>query len=164
LKFLNSIPNDNLSDNSNGGLSDGKGPVAIQTKPNLMIRLAWEKDYLGLYLSDHPLRQFQIVLAKISQNICSCKTKPIGSRVKVGGMIVSVKQILTKKGEPMAFVVLTDTDFDKIEVVIYPRILLNSVSIIAQDKVVIIDGKLTEREGNKQIVCDSIEELRSVDG
>ena len=163
LKFLDSMPNDNLTSDSKGGLSDGKSSVAVKTQPNLMIRLNWEKDYLGLYLSDHPLRQFQIVLSKISQNIGSCKTKPIGSRVKLGGMIVSVKQILTKKGEPMAFVVLTDTAFDKIEVVIYPRVLLNSVSIVAQDKVVIIDGKLTEREGNKQVVCDSIEELKSID-
>jgi len=164
LKFLDANPKDNLNGDSSGGLLDGKSPVAVQTKPNLMIRLTWEKDYLGLYLSDHPLRQFQIVLSKISQNICTCKAKPIGSRVKVGGMIVSVKQILTKKGEPMAFVVLTDVALDKIEIVIYPRILLNSVSIVAQDKIVVVDGKLTEREGNKQIVCDSIEELRSIDG
>lgn len=163
LKFLASPPNNNLTDSLGDGLLDGKNPVALKTKPNLMIRLSWEKDYLGLYLSDHPLRQFQMVLSKIGQNICSCKAKPIGSRVKIGGMIVSVKQILTKKGEPMAFVVLTDTAFDKIEVIIYPRVLLNSVSIVAQDKVVIIDGKLTEREGNKQIVCESIEELTSVD-
>jgi len=163
LKFLDSLPNGNL--NEEQGDRDGQehGPIALKTKPNLMIRLSWEKDYLGLYLSDHPLRQFQGVLAKISQSICNCKEKPIGSRVKIGGMIISVKQILTKKGEPMAFAVLTDATFDKIEIVVYPRVLLSSVSIIAKDKVVIIDGKLTEREGNKQIVCENIEELTSVD-
>jgi DNA polymerase III alpha subunit len=63
----------------------------------------------------------------------------------------------------MAFAVLTDATFDKIEIVVYPRVLLSSVSIIAKDKVVIIDGKLTEREGNKQIICENIEELTSVD-
>jgi DNA polymerase-3 subunit alpha len=163
LKFLDQLPNENL--NEEQGDRDGQehGPIALKTKPNLMIRLSWEKDYLGLYLSDHPLRQFQGVLAKISQSICNCKEKPIGSRVKIGGMIISVKQILTKKGEPMAFAVLTDATFDKIEIVVYPRVLLSSVSIIAKDKVVIIDGKLTEREGNKQIVCENIEELTSVD-
>ncbi len=163
LKFLDSFPNRDVTEEQGDCDNTEKGAVALKTRPNLMIRLSWEKDYLGLYLSDHPLRQFQGVLAKISQPICNCKEKPIGSRVKIGGMIISVKQILTKKGEPMAFAVLTDATFDKIELVVYPRVLLNSVSIIAKDKVVIIDGKLTERDGNKQIVCESIEELTSVD-
>lgn len=164
LKFLDSLPDRDFKEKQ-GNVEDNEGgAVALKTRPNLMIRLSWEKDYLGLYLSDHPLRQFQGVLAKISQTICKCKESPIGSRVKIGGMIISVKQILTKKGEPMAFAVLTDTTFDKIELVVYPRVLLNSVSILARDKVVIIDGKITERDGNKQIVCENIEELTSVDG
>jgi DNA polymerase-3 subunit alpha len=164
LKFLDSFPNRDADHNTDDKENYGSGAVALKTKPNLMIRLSWEKDYLGLYLSDHPLRQFQGVLAKISQSICTCKEKPMGSHVKIGGMIISVKQILTKKGEPMAFAVLTDTTFDKIELVVYPRVLLNSVSIIVKDKVVLIDGKITERDGNKQIVCESIEELTSADG
>ncbi|MBM3251046.1 MAG: DNA polymerase III subunit alpha, partial [Candidatus Nealsonbacteria bacterium] len=80
-------------------------------------KLKWEKELLGLYVSSHPLENFKEIFKNTIplQNLKSCF---INQRIKVGGIISSVKKIITKKGQPMLFVKLEDLS-EKAEVVVF---------------------------------------------
>ena len=84
-------------------------------------RLQWEKELLGVYTISHPLQQLSIDLNGIVT--CSCNEldeRYDGKNVMLAGMIAEVRTITTKKGDPMAFVKLEDTQ-GQCEVVVFPR-------------------------------------------
>jgi len=123
-------------------------------------RLAWEKELLGLYISGHPLDKYKTVLDKRDINILKVKSEPKeGSIVVLGGLIEEVKPIATKKGAPMAFVRLADLT-DKIECVIFPKILEEFKSLIIQDKCIAVKGKVSIRNGEVSLLVEKIKELR----
>ncbi|MCR4322726.1 MAG: DNA polymerase III subunit alpha, partial [Candidatus Azambacteria bacterium] len=85
-------------------------------------KLAWEKELLGLYISDHPLADYQEQLSKHAIPIRDISSNILGKTVKLGGIISGLKKIVTKKGDPMAFANLQDMT-DTIELVIFPETL-----------------------------------------
>lgn len=121
-------------------------------------RLAWEKELLGIYISEHPLQEVQDILPRIATPVKELSENDIGKVVRVGGIITSVRKILTKKQEPMLFLKLEDLN-SALEVVVFPR-LYEKVALICQpDNVVIIEGKVNYRDGELKLTSDDIEEI-----
>lgn len=84
-------------------------------------QLYWERELLGIYLSSHPLEKWREKMEKPGKNILSLKQmKLTGNRV-IAGVIDEVKEIVTKKGDKMAFVKISDLT-DSLEVVVFPKI------------------------------------------
>jgi len=122
-------------------------------------KLIWEKELLGLYISSHPLKKFQKILKERAIELSSIKdgTK-LGQRVKVGGIISSLKKILTKNGKQMFFVGLEDLN-DRIEVVVFPKMAERNGNVFEKDKIVFVEGTINERNGDTKLICDSVEEI-----
>ena len=86
-------------------------------------RLAWEKELLGLYISDHPLKKH---LAKLKDNRVQSIKEAINSghkdrtRLKTAGIIASIQKFITKMGKPMLFVKIEDLT-DNLEVIVFFR-------------------------------------------
>ena len=78
--------------------------------------------------------------------------------VRVGGIISSVKKIITKKGQPMMFLQLEDLT-DKVEVVIFPSILEANPNVLQENKIVFITGKKDTRDGQPKIIAHLVEEI-----
>ena len=122
-------------------------------------KLKWEKELLGLYISGHPLKSFQKILNKKAIALSSIKDQvSAGKIVKIGGIISSLKKILTKNGKPMFFIGVEDLT-DKIEVVVFPKVVERNYGIFQEDKIVFIKGRINERDGIPKIICESIEEV-----
>lgn len=96
--------------------------------------LRWEKEVLGLYLSGHPLSKYSFI---------PYETVPVGHKVTVGGEIVRIKKIKTKRGQDMAFATLSTPEGNR-EVTIFPRQYTKYADILLEGKMVIIDGKKEE--------------------
>ncbi|MEK7585001.1 MAG: DNA polymerase III subunit alpha [Patescibacteria group bacterium] len=126
-------------------------PAAIEEK------LAWEKELLGLYVSGHPLEKFR---AKFNEenSIKNLKTKRNGAPAAAAGVIEEVKPILTKKGDRMAFVRIADFS-DKIEGVVFSRVLEQFKELVVVDKCVATRGRISIRNGEPTIVIDALKEL-----
>jgi len=122
------------------------------------IRLRWEKELLGLWISDHPLSDYSKALAKISLPIKNIASFGTGKRIKVGGIISKIQKIVTKKGDPMIFVNLED-ETHNIEVVVFPSTLEQYGVVFHENAIVAIEGKLNERDGELKLICDRAEEL-----
>jgi len=123
--------------------------------------LAWEKELLGLYISSHPLKKFKDILQKKAVSLRELKKENFPyktKRIRVGGIISSIKKILTKKGEPMLFVNLEDLT-DKIEVVVFPRIIELNPAPLQENKIVFVTGRLDSWNSLPKIICEEIEEI-----
>ncbi len=108
--------------------------------------LAWEKELLGLYVSAHPYEEVQKANAKHLTPISSIETIEEGKFVKVGGLMTYCKQILTKKGDPMAFCGIDDIK-GQIELIVFPRTFKEYGDIIHEDGIYLISAKVNRREG-----------------
>ncbi|MCX6737037.1 MAG: DNA polymerase III subunit alpha, partial [Candidatus Parcubacteria bacterium] len=125
------------------------------------MKLAWEKEYLGLHISEHPLDDFRGFIAKKSLAIANLLPQMAGRKVKACGLMCRVKKITTKTGRSMVIACLSDTA-QSVELVFFPTIFDRYSSVIVNDQVVIAEGKLEQRNGEMQIVCDKLEALENI--
>ena len=121
-------------------------------------KLVWEKELLGLYVSSHPLRSIRNILESRTFPIIKLIATPQimeRKRFRIGGIISSAKKILTKTGKPMLFMGLEDLT-DKIEVVVFPNVLEKNPDAWQENNVVVVRGKLNERDGTAKLLCDDV--------
>jgi DNA polymerase-3 subunit alpha len=122
-------------------------------------KLAWEKEFLGLYVSGNPLDQYKELLASRDSTIKKIKEeKKVGATMIIAGLLEEVKEILTKKGDKMAFVKVKDFD-ESIECVFFPQVYETYKEMLNNEKCVAIKGKLTERNGEYSILADKMKKL-----
>ncbi|HYF12961.1 MAG TPA: DNA polymerase III subunit alpha [Candidatus Paceibacterota bacterium] len=121
-------------------------------------RLTWEKELLGLYVSGHPLDRFRDKLARSPTTISQIKQQPPGITAIAAGMIEDVRTILTRGGDQMAFVKLTDFD-GTIEAAVFPKIFAEYKSILKPENVIALKGRLSNRNGELSLVADKLKAL-----
>ena len=121
--------------------------------------LEWEKEALGLYVSDHPLRPVLHKLKKYTDTTVSdlegCRD---GAIVWVGGLATSVRTNTTRKGDMMAALQLDDTR-GFAEVMVFPRVYARCSECVREDAVLKVKGKVEMKEGIPRIVALEMEEL-----
>lgn len=116
-------------------------------------RLAWEKELLGLYISDHPLSMFK---EKLEGKVKSIKElSPSRNQVSIGGILTRTKKIITKAGQAMIFAELEDLS-GKIEVVVFPSILERNPHMWQEENIVLLSGKVQNRDNELKFICGSI--------
>jgi len=121
--------------------------------------LLWEKELLGLYISGHPLEKYKEALSKRGSTIKQIKaTAKEEMVVVVSGFIDEVKEILTKKGDKMCFMKLSDFD-SSVEVVFFPKTLEQFKALVVPETCVSIKGKMSKRNDTESIIADAIKPL-----
>lgn len=121
--------------------------------------LEWEKETLGLFVSDHPLRPILHKLGKHTDTAISelegCRD---GAVVWVGGLATSVRVNTTRKGDMMAMMQLDDT-CGLAEVLVFPRVYAKFSAAVREDAVVKIKGRVETKEGVPRVMAMEVEEL-----
>jgi DNA polymerase-3 subunit alpha len=134
----------------------------VNTEPaSSKQRLAWEKELIGIYLSEHPLRPLREELAERTTPISDIAEMPELARVTCAGIITKTKRFTTKNGQTMLFAIVEDLT-GSTEVLIFPKVLENDTEIWHDDAQVIINGKLSSKDGETKILVDSAKELTEV--
>lgn len=120
--------------------------------PDTREQLVWERELLGLYLSQHPLELFEDFLAEQTVPLNVLTAEHDGKAVSIGGAITDVREITTKNGQKMAFVKLEDT-FGETEAILFPNSYQQTVGLWERDRVVLIRGKVNarDRDGNQTV-------------
>ncbi len=143
---------DGIDDINNFKLKDA--PPATATE-----RLAWEKELLGLYISGHPLDKFSKLIEDKKYHIKNIKENPKeGKDVVVAGIVQEVRPIVTKKGDNMAFIKISDFA-ETLEAVVFPRTLAEFKNQIIPDKCLAFKGKISLRNGEISLIIDKVKEL-----
>ena len=120
--------------------------------------LNWERELLGLYLSEHPLSAFNDYLAKYTTPINRLDSLGRGA-VKVGGHIVASREITTRNGAKMAFVRLSDRTAD-IELVVFPQAYAKAPAVWQRDQIIIASGNLDNRNGELKVLVEEARVLK----
>jgi DNA polymerase-3 subunit alpha len=123
-------------------------------------KLSWEKELLGLYVSEHPIREYLPYIEKTSLPCSKLSGQLAGKNVACGGVISKIQKIITKTGRPMLFVTLED-EKAKIEVLVFPNTLEKTATVWQEDKPVIITGRLDDKDGNLKLLCEEVRELNN---
>jgi len=125
-------------------------------------KLAWERELLGLYISGHPLSGYTEKLKKFSptpiKKILALKEGSNGGMVQIAGVILKVKQILSKLGQQILFVEVEDTS-GSMEVIIFSDTLAKNPAIWRDNNIIVANGKISWRNGEPKFVCQQAVEL-----
>ncbi len=163
LKFISNLDKKAAKDQLN--LFSEKTKIEVsklvlpETPPaDKKLRLSWEKELLGMYISDHPLKGMENVLSEAGTPINELDSKNIGKKVKIAGIITYVRKIVTKNKEPMLFATLEDIS-GKTEVLVFPKVLKQNNQIWQTDSIVAIEGKTNSKDGDLKIIAESITEV-----
>ncbi len=108
-------------------------------------RLAWERELLGIYISDHPIGSVLKYLPKNRVSLAELTQVDDGSSVLVAGVVMSVRTILTKKNQTMAFVAVED-ETGAGEVIIFPKTWTSYAPLLQEGNPVIVEGKISKKE------------------
>jgi DNA polymerase-3 subunit alpha len=136
----------------------GAAKVAVpDTEFDKAQRLAFEKEMLGLYVSDHPLMGLEAALSRHTDCTLSDMREddPTGDRSPVravGGVVTDLRRSYTKKGDLMARFVLEDLQA-AMEVFVFPKTMAEYGALIENDAVLVVRGRLDTREEEPKIVC-----------
>lgn len=131
----------------------------IETEPaSKNQRLNWEKELLGLYVSDHPVREYQEYIEKVAMGMDKLSSELNGQKITIGGVIQKVQKILTKAQQTMYFVIVEDTK-GKIELLVFPKVLERIASLWEEGKMIIADGRLSDKDGAFKLIVDNAKEL-----
>lgn len=123
--------------------------------------LDMEKEYLGIYLSGHPLSSVLPQLQNyISSDILTCLEGEEEKKVALGGLITGFRQNVTKKGEMMASFILEDLT-GGIEILVFPRVYAQ-IHALANDQVIVVVGKYIIRDEEKKIFAEKITRLEDL--
>ena len=120
-------------------------------------KLAFEKELLGFYLSEHPLiSKLERVKDKITNNIEDLADLETGRRIRIAGGVVRIKKVNTKRNNSeMIFVTVEDLT-GVVECVVFPKIYVQSRSFWFRDSLLLISGKIDRRDERVNILVDSI--------
>jgi DNA polymerase-3 subunit alpha len=116
---------------------------------NTHDQLLWERELLGLYLSQHPLEAFATLLSEQTIALNSLEPNHDGRNVVVGGLVTDIREITTKTGSKMAFVKIEDMG-GEVELILFPSALQQTLGLWERDRIVIVRGRVSakDREGN----------------
>ncbi len=115
--------------------------------------LAYEKEMLGLYVTDHPLMQVKEQLRKhVECDMVQLRELKDGNVRWVGGIISKVTKKLTKKGDTMAVLILEDL-VGFVEIVVFPNLYAQFVEILEEDEIICVRGRLDVKEEEVKMVA-----------
>ncbi|MBF1172655.1 MAG: DNA polymerase III subunit alpha, partial [[Eubacterium] sulci] len=159
----------NSEEMGSGSVSGRLPDIANFDKATL---LSLEKEMTGVYISDHPLNQYKDVIDRLATvnttqlgsksqseedgNMDGISEIQDGKELVIIGLIVGHRNLVTKKGQMMAFVQLEDL-YGDVEVIVFPKTFENCAELLAQDNIIVLSGRADVAEsGQAKIIAEHI--------
>jgi DNA polymerase III subunit alpha len=145
-----------------GGGDDGPGDDFERTAiPDLEFdkrdRLAFEKEMLGLYVSDHPLLGAEAALSRRADaTIDELESRDDGALTSVGGVVTGLQRKWTRKGDLMAVFTLEDLR-SSVEVMVFPRTMTEHGHKLDDDAVVVVKARVDLRDDAPKLIAQTID-------
>jgi len=121
-------------------------------------KLQWEKNFLGFYVSGHPLQGLLRYLQRKVTLITSFNRNHVSKPVRVAGIITQIRKVTTKKGAMMAYLTLEDPT-SRIEVTVFPYVYNQFKQLLEAEAVVLLTGKLELRRSQIQLMCQGVQNV-----
>ena len=119
-------------------------------------KLAWERELMGVYLSEHPFSAFATRVAVENTTLCGhIDAEVAGQTVVVAGMVASVHHSFTRERHPFASVVLEDLD-GRVEVMVWPKVYAGTRDLWQEGNILLVEGKVRLRDDRVQLSCQYV--------
>ena len=129
----------------NGTTHDPEHPISLE-EFDKSILLAFEKEMLGLYVSDHPLLGVEGLLARMTDvPLSALAARPQGDVLTVGGMVSGMSKRVTRRGEVMVIMSVEDLSGAVLEVIAFPKVAEMYAGLLRPDAILLIKGR-TDRD------------------
>ena len=141
-----------------------EAPLPAATEVPVRERLRWEKELLGLYLSDHPLGEVAERIGRFA-NAYSGELKDEtldGQRVVIGGVVTGVRTIITKSRSTMAVATLEDLQ-GSIEVVIFPKLHEQTGPTWQEGAILLVGGRIDHRGEEVSLLADLVRDFEAAE-
>ena len=122
-------------------------------------KLQWEKELLGLYVSDHPASDYQNYLNEIATPVHETHKKSEGEQIQVGGVISAVRKAFTSKDQKTMFFATIEDMTGRIEAVVFPRIAEQTEAFWTLEEMVLVGGKISLKDGSPKIIVERTERI-----
>lgn len=116
-------------------------------------KLQWEKELLGLYVSEHPFSRLRQRFNGYVKSLRSVAGYPADEMVTVSGVISGIKKIVTKKGESMLFVKIDD-ETGSLELLVFPSMLKQTLAVWQDGSPVIARGRKSDKDGESKLLVE----------
>jgi len=123
--------------------------------------LNFEKEMLGLYISGHPLSEYESILKGLTP-ISKLPDIEDKATVTIGGIITNIKNIYTKRDQQMCFVDFEDIE-NSLEVIVFPTVLEKYREFIVEDRIIKMKGKIDKKEDQIKLLANEFSELKKDD-
>ena len=170
LKFTNAMKKNGGGTGATDSLFGGAAmapTLTLKLKPAAPAtndeKLAWEKELIGFYLSEHPLNAH-------AEKIAYYRAKPIADLIAIKdeqkmmrtyGVVSKVKKIFTKAGQPMIFATIEDLAQQSIEVVVFNSVLEKTAAAWVVNNAIVLDGRVSRRDNEVKIICENAKKLEA---
>jgi DNA polymerase-3 subunit alpha len=129
-------------------------------------KLAWERELMGLYITEHPFADYRKILdGKINLAVISELKKYLyEDSVKIGGFITTIKKIQTRSNESMLFVKIEDNTGNA-EILVFPKLLKETSDIWKEGRAIICQGKVSDKDNEIKLLANfaAILSLENID-
>lgn len=122
---------------------------------NEQEKLAWEKELLGLYISEHPFNEYKKHLGDFVMPISQLSSHLNDNSVRVAGVIATIKKIITRNNKSMLFVKIEDSG-NNVELLVFPNLLEQTADIWQEGLVVLCQGKLSDKDREIKVLTDKV--------
>jgi len=156
-------------------LFDGLGAEEHQPTYNLNLevpansysdreQLQWERELLGLFLSQNPIHIYESYLQQHTTPIKQLSGEKDNDQVIIGGSIIAIREVTTKNNQKMAFISIEDKT-GEVEIVVFPRVYKKGENLWERDRVLLIAGSVSHRDRDNspnaglKIIAEEVEEL-----
>jgi DNA polymerase-3 subunit alpha len=165
LKYVNALKK-GAGSQANSLFGFSAPTITLKLKPATPAtsgeKLIWEKELIGFFITDHPMTSYAEAIARY-------KCKPLGDLltitderqiVRTAGLVSKIKRITTKSGQPMLFATIEDNSSGQsLEIVVFNSILEKTTSAWVENACVIVDGKISRRDGELKMICENAKRL-----
>ena len=143
---------------------------------NKDMRIGWEKELLGVYLTEHPLKEYEEKIRR-SVSVTAQDLMDVldneeqggshgfvtdGMKAVMAGIITGKKTLITKNNKMMAFVDMEDL-YGPVEVVVFPNVYDRYGSLVAEDSIISVSGTINFKEGEvPKLLAETIVDLKSL--
>jgi len=143
-----------------GMISDKIPPLNLESADVIPtnVKLNWEKEYLGLYITDHPMNAFKTYLKDIALTACNELKDKIDQYIKVAGVVTRLHRIQTRKGDSMLFVTLEDHT-GVVEILIFPKLLATTQHIWIEGTTILVEGRVSDKDGEIKILGENVQPI-----
>ncbi|MCX7778896.1 MAG: DNA polymerase III subunit alpha [Patescibacteria group bacterium] len=151
-------PQKTLFGNFNSHQSCPSFPLKNNKNLSFQEILCLEKEFLGLYISGHPLQDFKNLENKKITPCAKLNELKENQIVKVVGVITKIKKVIAQSQEPMLFVKIEDLS-GNVELLVFPAVLKESSLLWQENKIILAEGRISEKEGEPKVIVQKAKEI-----